>query len=148
MPVNYYRTPVGIARIIEDDGYISSISIRDEELAVNEPETELLKTVAAQLDEYFAGNRKTFDFPIKQAGTGFQQEVWENLLKIPYGVTTSYAKLSQQMKNPLAIRAIAAACSLFSTRKAAISLASVVAALEASSALAEAVLALSTARSS
>ncbi|RYY33621.1 MAG: tail-specific protease [Sphingobacteriaceae bacterium] len=53
MPVNYYRTPVGIARIIEEDGFIASISIRDEELEENEPETPLLKTVTTQLDEYF-----------------------------------------------------------------------------------------------
>ncbi|GAA4318999.1 methylated-DNA--[protein]-cysteine S-methyltransferase [Mucilaginibacter gynuensis] len=109
MPVNYYRTPVGVARIIEEDGFISSISIRDEELEPNEPETPLLKTVALQLDEYFAGERKVFDFPIKQNGTTFQQVVWEYLLKIPYGITTSYAALSNEMKNPLAIRAIAAA---------------------------------------
>jgi methylated-DNA-[protein]-cysteine S-methyltransferase len=110
MPVNlFYRTPLGVARITDDDGFISAISIRDEELDVNEPETELLKTVATQFDEYFAGKRKDFDFPIKQAGTEFQQKVWEQLLEIPYGTTTSYASLSNQMKNPLAIRAIASA---------------------------------------
>ncbi|MBE9583056.1 methylated-DNA--[protein]-cysteine S-methyltransferase [Mucilaginibacter sp. JRF] len=110
MPVNlFYRTPLGVARITDDDGFISAISIRDEELEINEPETELLKTVATQFDEYFAGNRKDFDFPIKQAGTEFQQKVWEQLLEIPYGTTTSYASLSNQMKNPLAIRAIASA---------------------------------------
>ncbi|MCC8410180.1 methylated-DNA--[protein]-cysteine S-methyltransferase [Mucilaginibacter sp. UR6-1] len=111
MPVNlFYRTPLGIARITDDDGYISAISIRDEEgLEVNEPETALLKTVAIQFDEYFAGERKDFDLPIKQAGTEFQHKVWQQLLQIPYGTTTSYATLSNQMKNPLAIRAIASA---------------------------------------
>jgi methylated-DNA-[protein]-cysteine S-methyltransferase len=109
MPVNYYRTPVGVARIIEEDGFIASISIRDEELEENEPETELLKTVAKQLDEYFAGERRNFDFPIKQHGTGFQQEVWQQLLSIPYGTTITYAAQSKQMNSPLAIRAIAAA---------------------------------------
>jgi methylated-DNA-[protein]-cysteine S-methyltransferase len=100
---------VGVARIIEEDGFIASISIRDEELEENEPETELLKTVAKQLDEYFAGERRNFDFPIKQHGTGFQQEVWQQLLSIPYGTTITYAAQSKQMNSPLAIRAIAAA---------------------------------------
>lgn len=110
MPVNlFYRTPLGIARITDDDGYISAISIRDEELEVNEPETDTLKIAAKQFDEYFAGERKDFDFPIKQVGTEFQQKVWQQLLQIPYGNTTSYAALSNQMKNPLAIRAIASA---------------------------------------
>lgn len=110
MPVNlFYRTPLGVARITDDDGFISAISIRDEDIEVNEPETDLLKTVALQFDEYFAGKRKDFDFPIKQAGTDFQQKVWQQLLQIPYGNTTSYAALSNQMKSPLAIRAIASA---------------------------------------
>ncbi|MCD8740043.1 methylated-DNA--[protein]-cysteine S-methyltransferase [Mucilaginibacter roseus] len=110
MPVNlFYRTPLGVARITDDDGFISAISIRDEDIKTNEPETELLKTAAQQFDEYFAGKRKDFDFPIRQAGTEFQQKVWRQLLQIPYGSTTSYAALSNQMKSPLAIRAIASA---------------------------------------
>ncbi|RCH56176.1 cysteine methyltransferase [Mucilaginibacter hurinus] len=109
MPVNYHQTPVGLARITEEDGFIASISICDEDFEPGEPETTLLKTAATQLDEYFAGERRIFDFPLKQRGTDFQQDVWRHLLDIPYGFTTSYAALSNQMKNPLAIRAIAAA---------------------------------------
>lgn len=100
---------MGIARIIEEDGAIVSISIRDEELEPNEPETDILKTVAQQFDEYFAGDRKDFDFPINQPGTDFQQEVWRYLLTIQYGTTTSYGAMSRGMNNPLAIRAIASA---------------------------------------
>ncbi|RVU02650.1 methylated-DNA--[protein]-cysteine S-methyltransferase [Mucilaginibacter limnophilus] len=109
MPVLYYKTPVGIARIIEEDGAIVSISIRDEELEANEPETELLKTVSLQFDEYFEGKRMVFDFPINQPGTAFQQRVWQYLLQIPYGTTTSYGAMSRAMNDPLAIRAIASA---------------------------------------
>jgi len=69
--------------------------------------TPLLKIAAKQLDEYFAGERKVFDFPIKQAGSTFQQEVWQCLLKIGYGKTISYLQQSKMMNNPLAIRAIA-----------------------------------------
>lgn len=109
MPVVYHRTPVGIARITEDEGYISSISALDEEHEVTSPSTPLLQTAITQLDEYFAGSRKTFDIPIKQQGTSFQQQVWEQLLQIKYGSTISYAQQSNQMNSPLAIRAIAAA---------------------------------------
>ncbi len=109
MPIAYYRTPVGIAKIIEDDGYISSITVNDEGAPVDEPSTPLLKTAINQLDEYFAGERKVFDLPLKQSGTDFQQTVWTQLQYIDYGTTVSYAKLAENMKSPLAIRAIAAA---------------------------------------
>src|SRR4051812_5692155 len=109
MPIAYYRTPVGIAKIVEDDGYISSITVSDEEVAVKEPTSALLNIAVKQLDKYFAGERKMFDLPLKQSGTDFQQTVWKQLQHIDYGATISYAQLSERMKSPLAIRAIAAA---------------------------------------
>jgi len=62
-----------------------------------------------QFKEYFEGTRKKFDFPMAQAGTDFQQKVWEELRKIDAGTPISYAALAKRMKNPLAIRAIASA---------------------------------------
>jgi methylated-DNA-[protein]-cysteine S-methyltransferase len=109
MPIAYYRTPIGIVRITQDGDFISGISIRDEEYEIEPACTPLLQMAIDQLQEYFDGTRKTFDFPIKQPGTDFQQQVWECLLNIEYGTTTTYAQQSNQMNNPLAIRAIAAA---------------------------------------
>ncbi|MES2428524.1 MAG: methylated-DNA--[protein]-cysteine S-methyltransferase [Bacteroidota bacterium] len=109
MPVTYYQTPVGIAQITEEDGYISRIHILDEEHETTPAETPLLKEATRQFDEYFAGTRKTFDLPINQPGTDFQQQVWQELLKIDYGKTITYNQQSIQMNSPLAIRAIAAA---------------------------------------
>ena len=110
MPIVYYRTPVGIAKITSEDDFITAISITDkEDIIIETPEAGVLKMAIDQLDEYFAGKRKKFDLPIKQSGTDFQQQVWQQLLSIDYGKTISYAQLSNQMKSPLAIRAIAAA---------------------------------------
>jgi len=110
MPIAYYRTPVGIDKIMADDNFITAVTITDnEEFAIEEPESDLIKMAIKQLDEYFAGERKVFDLPLNQDGTNFQQQVWQNLLTIEYGKTISYAQLSNQMKSPLAIRAIAAA---------------------------------------
>ncbi|MDN3580301.1 methylated-DNA--[protein]-cysteine S-methyltransferase [Mucilaginibacter flavus] len=109
MPIAYYRTPIGIVRITQNDEFISGISIRDEEYEIEPPATPLLQMAIDELQEYFDGKRKTFDFPIKQPGTGFQQQVWDELLKIEYGTTTTYLQQSQRMNNPLAIRAIASA---------------------------------------
>jgi methylated-DNA-[protein]-cysteine S-methyltransferase len=109
MPITYYKTPVGVCQITEEDGFITRIHILDQEHEVTEPETPLTRQVINEFDEYFTGTRKTFDFPIKQPGTDFQQQVWQELLKIGYGNTISYNQQSLQMGSPLAIRAIAAA---------------------------------------
>lgn len=109
MPVAYYKSPVGITRITAENGFITSISIRDEEIEVLPTDDPTLLLAIQQLDEYFAGTRKDFNLPIKQEGSDFQQSVWQQLLKIPYGKTISYGQQSKLMNNPLGIRAIASA---------------------------------------
>jgi methylated-DNA-[protein]-cysteine S-methyltransferase len=109
MSIAYCKTPVGVARITEEDNFISSISILDEAFEVTPVESLVLNEAIKQLDEYFAGERKLFDLPLKQHGTNFQQQVWDQLLKIEYGKTISYLQQSKLMNNPLGIRAIAAA---------------------------------------
>lgn len=69
----------------------------------------LLDRVEAQLNEYFAGRRTTFDLPLEPRGTDFQLSVWELLRKIPYGVTTSYGELARRLGDPKATRAVGAA---------------------------------------
>lgn len=74
------------------------------------PGHPLLLQAAAQLDAYFAGQRSRFDLPLDlQAGTPFQQAVWQALLAIPPGRTTSYAALGRQLGRPSASRAVGAA---------------------------------------
>lgn len=104
-----YRSPIGIVRVEETKGFISSISVLDEETEMIEPQTEALKLAVQQLHEYFAGKRSTFDFPCQQAGTPFQQQVWQQLGKVGYGKTQSYLQMANEFGNPLAIRAIASA---------------------------------------
>lgn len=60
-----------------------------------------------QLEEYFSGERNVFDIPFEMAGTPFQQKVWKELSKIPYGRKISYEELSFRLNNPKAIRAVA-----------------------------------------
>src|SRR4051794_17793910 len=105
MPVAYCHTPLGITRITEDDGFISGVSVLNDEHEVTPAPTLLLQTAINQLNEYFKGDRKTFDLPIRQPGSDFQQKVWDQLLKINYGSTITYSQQSNLMINPLAIRA-------------------------------------------
>ena len=72
-------------------------------------ETELLNETKSQLNEYFARERTTFDLPLLFVGSDFQKSVWEKLLTIPYGKTTSYLELSRILGDEKAIRAVATA---------------------------------------
>ena len=105
----YHETPVGFAHIVADDEHIIKVSIRDEEYDSEPITSPILAEAVKQLQEYFAGDRKAFDLPLKQPGTDFQQQVWQQLLQISYGKTITYGQQSQLMNTPLAIRAIAAA---------------------------------------
>jgi methylated-DNA-[protein]-cysteine S-methyltransferase len=68
-----------------------------------------LADAAQQLFEYFAGERTTFDLPLRAAGTPFQREVWAKLAEIPYGETISYAELAASVGRPHAFRAVGSA---------------------------------------
>jgi methylated-DNA-[protein]-cysteine S-methyltransferase len=74
------------------------------------PRHPVLVEAVAQLADYFAGRRTQFDLPLDlQGGTPFQQSVWQALLAIPPGGTTSYGDLSQRVGRPAAVRAVGAA---------------------------------------
>jgi methylated-DNA-[protein]-cysteine S-methyltransferase len=74
-----------------------------------EGDNEVLREARAQLDDYFAGKRRTFDLPLAPRGTEFQCEVWHTLATIPYGETISYAQLATRVGKPSAMRAVGAA---------------------------------------
>lgn len=70
----------------------------------------VLQAASEQLQAYFAGTLKQFDLPFDlRGGTDFQQAVWQALLRIPYGETTSYGQLSTRIGKPRAVRAVGTA---------------------------------------
>ena len=71
--------------------------------------SSILEQTKKQLDEYFTGNRKTFDIPLHPVGTDFQKKVWNALLDIPYGATRSYKEIAISMGTPNGTRAVAGA---------------------------------------
>ena len=105
--IAYYRSPLGVTCITAEDGFITSVSARDEDHEIVPVDDPLLIEAIKQLEEYFAGTRKEFTLPIKQQGSDFQQEVWRQLLTIPYAQTITYSQQSKILNNPLGIRAIA-----------------------------------------
>ena len=74
-----------------------------------EEQTDVLRQTMMQLDEYFAGRRKTFSIPLRLTGTDFQKSVWRALLEIPYGETRSYKEIAMRVNNLKGVRAVAQA---------------------------------------
>jgi len=64
------------------------------------------RQLEAQLAEYFAGSRRSFDLPLVLRGTPFQKAAWEALLAIPYGETRSYRDQAEAIGRPSAVRAV------------------------------------------
>jgi len=66
----------------------------------------LVDRAAHQVLEYFEGERRDFDLPLAMPGSGFQREVWDALLEIPYGQTRSYGDMARSLGRPSAVRAV------------------------------------------
>ncbi len=72
-----------------------------------EKNNAVLVEAKKQLEEYFRSERKTFDLPLLLAGTEFQKQVWEQLMKVTYGDTSTYLELAVGIGNKSAVRAVA-----------------------------------------
>ena len=104
----FINSPLGITKIVGDENGVAIISVLAEgEISKTIPKE--LKIAVAQLQEYFDGKRKDFDFKLNPKGTDFQQKVWQELLNIPFGKTISYLDLSKKLGDVKAIRAVASA---------------------------------------
>jgi methylated-DNA-[protein]-cysteine S-methyltransferase len=105
-------SPFGELLLTAADGALSGLSMPAEAL---EPPAGAVRDdagfalVRRELEEYFAGRRREFDVPVAPAGTAFQRRVWEELQRISYGRTISYAELAARIGRPTAIRAAGAA---------------------------------------
>ncbi|MEL7356141.1 MAG: methylated-DNA--[protein]-cysteine S-methyltransferase [Cyanobacteria bacterium J06648_10] len=73
------------------------------------PELAIFTQTERQLVEYFNHKRETFDLSLAPQGTPFQTQVWQRLHHIPFGVTTSYGQLAQEIGKPGAAQAVGAA---------------------------------------
>jgi len=108
METAYIKTPLGTARITGDVNGIAAVSILSEgEISTEIP--MLLQPAIVQLNEYFEGKRAEFDFKVNPQGTDFQQKVWQELRKIPFGKTVSYMDITKKLGDVKAIRAVASA---------------------------------------
>lgn len=107
METCYINSPLGVTKIEGDVDGIMSISVLNSNEKLTDIIPELLQDCVYQLNEYFEGKRQTFSLKLNPQGTDFQQKVWDTLQTIPYGTTTTYLMLSQQLGDVKAIRAVA-----------------------------------------
>lgn len=110
------QSPVGELTLIASEKGLAAILWENDDpmrvrLAplVEAKSNSFLESAEKQLEEYFAGKRKSFDLSLDFKGTDFQKEVWAILLKIPYGETTTYGAIAKEIKRPKASRAVGAA---------------------------------------
>lgn len=102
----YENTPVGRLCIGEEDGCITRVTWGQIPADAVEEETELIAQCKKELDEFFAGERKTFDLPLSPEGTDFQRKVWQALQEIPYGETRTYKEIASAAGSPKGFRAV------------------------------------------
>lgn len=107
----FYHTILGTICITEDSGYLTSLKFFVDSIpeGFKLNETSLLYEANRQLQEYLGGSRRFFSLPLSPKGTPFQQRVWSELQKIPFGETRTYGQLAKIIGNPHAYRAVGGA---------------------------------------
>lgn len=110
--IAYMESPLGIIRVEAVDDQITRIAYEDDlrKLPKFAAPTGVLKTALKQLDEYFKGKRREFEFKYRVAGTEFQCNVWEKLLEIPYARVVTYWDVDEVLGGHKAYRAVGSAC--------------------------------------
>ena len=116
MTVSYYDlgTPIGTLRLVGDEAAIGRIELPNRTAKAPDAAWEAadgalpaaLAEAKRQLEEYFAGERREFDLTLGAGGTEFQQRVWGELRRIPFGETISYGELAARVGNPSGSRAV------------------------------------------
>ncbi|MBN8191687.1 methylated-DNA--[protein]-cysteine S-methyltransferase [Bacillus sp. NTK074B] len=98
-------SPIGTLKLYADQSQLISVQFVEEEGSIETDHPILLKAMK-QLHEFFNGERKVFDLPLKLEGTAFQMAVWNALQDIPYGKTCSYQDVAETVRRPKAVRAV------------------------------------------
>ena len=99
---------------VEDDGALSRITFSDEPTGGagtnGQHADEPMSDIEREIHRYLAGELMAIRLPYRAAGTPFQQAVWEQLRRIPYGTTATYGQIAARVGRPGAARAVGSAC--------------------------------------
>lgn len=109
-PLIAFQTPIGVVRVFETNGRVSSIDIAASGAKVTSSKSQLLNLAKDELDKYFAGKLTRFTIPIDLSeGTEFQRAVWKEIQKIKFGQVKTYGEIAIAIGKPLAARAVGGA---------------------------------------
>lgn len=122
--IQYHRTGIGELILGSSGGRLCLLGFGYEDMAgavggrikkglgavFVEQDDEVLGETRKQIDEYLNGRRTEFGIPLLLVGTDFQKSVWEALLKVPYGATSTYRRIAEDIGSPKAVRAVGSAC--------------------------------------
>lgn len=99
-----FNSPLGFLILKSDGQSVTAISFSEDDIH-EQNSCEILEKCREQLENYFSGKSLSFDLPLSPEGTEFQQRVWAELLKIPYGETITYMDMAVRLGDPKCIRA-------------------------------------------
>jgi len=103
--VQYTKSPLGILKIEANDTYLVSLKF-SESKTDNKSGNEITQHAVIQLKEYFEGKRSSFEIPLRPAGSQFEQKVWSELQRIPFGSTTTYGNIARKLGDVNSVRAV------------------------------------------
>ncbi len=117
-----YKSPIGSLKLVSDGESLLEITYLKPESQESATSTNkigkevqkvaVLEEAQRQLEEYFREERKIFDLPLKLNGTKFQNQVWEELRKIPFGHVKTYGEIASIVETSDASRAVGNACKM------------------------------------
>ena len=101
------KTPLGPVMLVENNSVLTHLILEQATIPskISSEPSQLLNQAAAQLDEYFAGQRRVFELPLVLVGTDFQKKIWQGSCSIPYGSTITYGQIAEIIGHPRACRA-------------------------------------------
>ncbi|MDF1703629.1 MAG: methylated-DNA--[protein]-cysteine S-methyltransferase [Aeromicrobium sp.] len=109
MTTRWMDSPIGGLRLHGSAGLLTAIEF-DAQVRGERVADPVLDAAESQLGEYFAGERQEFDLPLANDGTEFQQKVWGELRRIPFGETATYGEIAARLGyEPVVSRAVGAA---------------------------------------
>lgn len=110
--IHYYESPIGQILLTADEQGLTGLLLQGEDWPPEEGYTEIItpaiKSAVQWLDIFFSGQIPNFTPPLRLQGSPFQLEVWELLLKIPYGEVITYGDLAKQIAKNRGIKRMSA----------------------------------------
>lgn len=101
-----YESPVGFLILKSSESTLQEVIFANSKEKDSDKIPEILHKAKLQLSEYFSGNRFDFDLELEPSGTEFQKKVWNLLLEIPFGETTTYQALAKRLGSATYTRAV------------------------------------------